>query len=1073
MNSRTPLPQLIVAIFAITMLAFGAPPSVAGTNQWSAVGPPGGSVTKIVYNPTSPTNVYLVGAGGFYRSTDGGTTWTNVSLGVSVIGQSNDIAVDPTDGSRVYVAGPSAPYISTDGGATLTRSASFPTLNSSGGAELAITPDGMTLYFATTDMRIFRSTDHGQTWQERTPISTGAVPHLYRMGMDPSDPKTLYAAGATDASTGTFGFLVTHDGAKTWTSADPNHLLPQYVRDIAFNPALPGQIWVATDGGIWASGDSGAHWSQSGAPNLTDVLVFDPSRNGVMYCGTGYGFLWRSADTGASWTDVSGTSNLSTVSTFAVNPANGQSSHVLVGGYGGLLGSSNSGATWVPQETGIFGNNVTGLSADAGSDRVYLNSPSGGFHYLPGGASATAPVNNRALDQLDTGQPHSSFSTAFLAQQGQSGAPGQLLVSLITGIARSADGGNTWSLTGLPNTVSSDQMQVFASSPRTQQVILASSYGTVIRSIDGGATFTQLNTSAAGLPANAFFNLLVASQTDGSVLYGAPLTQPNFSYPPQEYGLYRSNDAGLTWAPVSGLGSNSIVTVTFDPTNAQTVYVSTQAAWLKSTDGGNSWSPLTWNDVTIQYPNQATAAPPRLAIDPHNTRIFFASGAGLSRSVDGGSTWQPLPSITQGGVSGGFVLDPNRPSTVLGGTDFSGLQALTVAPDLALHVTAPTATTLQPGSPASYSFVVSNNGPYDATGVSLTIAFPASTGVSASVSPSGAGSCTSGNTGVNCTFTAMRAAFFATVNLSVTPTTEGAFAVTSSVQGDQPDSDTSNNRVTTSINASLPTDLSVTVSGASTAQVGDAVNYTVSVSNAGSNAATSSQLIFQAASGMTLTGATPSAGSCTTDAPNAKVTCALGDIAASQAVSVTVKGTAATAGAEVSTATVTTTRTDIQPSNNTASVTTTVTTPPPVTANDTGTVQAGQAVTISVLANDTDSNGTVNSGSVRIVNQPTKGTVTINSSGTITYTANAGATTSDSFTYTVDDMQGNRSAPATVSVTIAAPPPANNGGGSSTGSSGGGGGLGALELLALGGLAWRLTRRRARRTEAATRVIPS
>jgi ELWxxDGT repeat protein len=118
---------------------------------------------------------------------------------------------------------------------------------------------------------------------------------------------------------------------------------------------------------------------------------------------------------------------------------------------------------------------------------------------------------------------------------------------------------------------------------------------------------------------------------------------------------------------------------------------------------------------------------------------------------------------------------------------------------------------------------------------------------------------------------------------------------------------------------------------------------------------------------------------------------------------------------------------------------------PPIAANDFGTVQAGQSVTINVLTNDSDPDGSLNASSVRIVTPPTQGTVTVNPSGSVTYAPNASASTSDSFSYTVDDTQGGRSPPAAVNVSITAPPPANNAGGSSgggTGSSGGGGSSG-------------------------------
>jgi VCBS repeat-containing protein len=73
------------------------------------------------------------------------------------------------------------------------------------------------------------------------------------------------------------------------------------------------------------------------------------------------------------------------------------------------------------------------------------------------------------------------------------------------------------------------------------------------------------------------------------------------------------------------------------------------------------------------------------------------------------------------------------------------------------------------------------------------------------------------------------------------------------------------------------------------------------------------------------------------------------------------------------------------------------------------------AVTVSVLANDRDPEG--QALRVTAVTQGTRGQVTINSNGTVTYRPNAKVSgQTDTFRYTVSD--GSSSASATVSVAI-------------------------------------------------------
>lgn len=98
--------------------------------------------------------------------------------------------------------------------------------------------------------------------------------------------------------------------------------------------------------------------------------------------------------------------------------------------------------------------------------------------------------------------------------------------------------------------------------------------------------------------------------------------------------------------------------------------------------------------------------------------------------------------------------------------------------------------------------------------------------------------------------------------------------------------------------------------------------------------------------------------------------------------------------------------------------------------NDSGSSVDGHAITLSVLTNDTDTDGTIDTSSVMIASAPAHGTATAAADGTITYTPTAGYSGSDTFSYTVADTTGKRSAAATVTVTVTATaaPPASNGG---------------------------------------------
>lgn len=96
---------------------------------------------------------------------------------------------------------------------------------------------------------------------------------------------------------------------------------------------------------------------------------------------------------------------------------------------------------------------------------------------------------------------------------------------------------------------------------------------------------------------------------------------------------------------------------------------------------------------------------------------------------------------------------------------------------------------------------------------------------------------------------------------------------------------------------------------------------------------------------------------------------------------------------------------------------------PPIAIDDTATVAGGQSVIIDVLQNDFDTDDTIVPATVRVIRSPANGTVSVDGSGSIRYSASELFAGQDSFQYTVEDSDGVRSntATATIDVTPAFP----------------------------------------------------
>lgn len=882
------LAVVATALFGVSINAYAA------INGWTAIGPSGGAVNRIVYSQNGNT-AFMVAVGGFYRSQDSGVSWQLIKS--DFLNAPVDVAIDPTDPTRIYVVAQNTPclYVSTDGGATLAANTALPSAVSQA-HEIAVSQDGTTLYLS-NDGRIFYSSDRGQTWLERTALSADATTSVLKLVIDPTDPKTLYAAVVT-ASTANEGIFATHDGAVTWQQLTSGTESASLTADLAVNPANPAQIWSAQYDGVWVSADRGVHWSNVFSTAMMAIAI-DPINPGILYAGTPNGKVYSSANAGVNWADVSGNILAGQNLHLAVNPA--APTQLLAGGFAGVSGSSTSGINWTTQQAGFNATSVTGFSADPSADRIYVNLRSNGVFYTAAGAAMTLPVDNAALLNLSSNP--TIDVTSILAQ------PGRLFASLNNGLTFSADGGSTWApeVEVLPPT-GSEQVFLMTNAPGAPQNILAASSGPIFRSSDGGGTWSQVVT---GVPGNSSASNLLFAASNPSIAYAA------FIGPTSQLGLYKSTDSGNSWAPVNtNPASSPILLLAVDPTNENTVFGSAASSLLKSMDGGVTWSVSTWDST------ESTGTPNVLTIDPlHPNILYAASTQRVGRSVDGGSSWETLPgSSVPFGLANAVMADPNRPENLLVGTAGAGVQQITIAPDLVLGVTAP-ASPLAIGTTATYTYTATNLGPFDATGVKVTVQLPA-TAQSVTASAGGAVCAVSGLT-ATCTFPLLRKGANNTLTVTALAPTAGPFQVSATVLGDQPDSDPTDNAVSSSATVTTISDMSVTATGNATAHVGDAISYTLVATNMGPNAAPAAQLTFQMAAGLTLGTVSSADATCTSGAAG-QVACSLNDLAVAKAVTVTVNAIAATVGTQTSTASVTSSATDLVSANNSATTTTTV-----------------------------------------------------------------------------------------------------------------------------------------------------
>ncbi len=244
--------------------------------------------------------IYAGSSTGIYRSSDGGTTWSQQS---NSLVDAQTLAVDAGNPNTVYASLPDliGPYVlpgiymSLDAG--VTWSFEYPLYIHNGGLSASSQLSGV-LYAMAGGM--YRSNDGGATW------SANLSPHTYNvfaMALAPSDPNIVY----TVASDGLL--YKSSDGGNTWTAPGGAFAAypstgTSYVTGLAVSSNNGNTLWAVNESGaVFQSTDGGATFSPSGqVQNYTLSLSID-GQNMVV---RGQGSSSVSFNGGATWQSVPG-----------------------------------------------------------------------------------------------------------------------------------------------------------------------------------------------------------------------------------------------------------------------------------------------------------------------------------------------------------------------------------------------------------------------------------------------------------------------------------------------------------------------------------------------------------------------------------------------------------------------------------------------------------------------------------------------------------------------------------------------------------------------------------------------
>jgi photosystem II stability/assembly factor-like uncharacterized protein len=514
-------------------------------------------VDNLAFHPKSPDVLYAAtwelksNQGRLFKTEDAGVSWEELSLG-NYQSSIRAVAIAPSEPEVLAVGMTEGVVLSVDGGRTWERISrgyrSMHNVNS-----LAFDPtDSHTLYVGTWHLG-FRTSDRGKKWE---PMHAGMIDDsdMFSLLVHPKKPEILYSSACT-------GVYRSNNRGTLWIrqrNGFPREAIR--TRSLHLDPMNHDILYAGTTVGLYVSYDGSDSWRLLKKDIVVNAISVNPADHRILLVGTDDAGVIKSTDSGQTFRQVNTGFIHRQVAALAASAAHPGTYYAAVPKdrqFGGFFVSRDMGQTWDSHNDGLGSavSEVRTILLDSRSDRIYLGTSRGLYQGIPGESPWQLLEATRNL------------SISGIAEiEGEA-----LLLATSSGIFRLEQRTNRLKRLIIP--IYQGKINTVVYEPDSRRILAGGDTG-VFRSEDGGNTWTI---KVKGLP----YTPIHVLERNGERLFAGT-----------RHGVFYSDNDGDTWSSSQGIYSLDVQAIKPNPHDSQEVFAADLLAGylFRSRDGGANWT---------------------------------------------------------------------------------------------------------------------------------------------------------------------------------------------------------------------------------------------------------------------------------------------------------------------------------------------------------------------------------------------------------------------------------------------------------------------------------------------------